>query len=68
MTPDKCPKCGDPEGVIIREEVDIGVGIQEHILSSDCPTCGQHSVCDRCGYWDWQGHAGYCAELNLDSD
>ena len=28
---DRCPKCGSTDAVLIKEQVDIGVGLQEHL-------------------------------------
>lgn len=59
---DKCPKCKGP-AEILKEYVDIGVGTQEFTVGAECPTCGQLGLCFKCGYWDFQGHATWCAEL-----
>jgi hypothetical protein len=48
----------------IREEVDIGVGIQTHILYYECEIDGPIENCYSCGIpKDGRRHWGWCSEL-----
>ena len=55
----KCPKCG-LEGEKLEEEVDIGVGVQKHLIGMECKNCGQMTVCNSCGQWDYLPHYTWC--------
>lgn len=46
-----CPDCNS-ELSLIYDEVDIGVGIQKHLHSIECPKCGPLAFCDQCGKLD----------------
>lgn len=35
-----CPKCGSVKYHEVKDEVDIGVGVQEHFIGYDCEDCG----------------------------
>ena len=59
----RCPKCQQDTAEILIESVDIGVGVQEHIIGAECRTCGQMAPCNTCGYWDFQGHAKWCEDM-----
>lgn len=48
----KCPRCGAPDFEHICEEIDIGVGVQTHILFGECRACGQVGHCHGCGAWE----------------
>lgn len=46
-----CPYCHEP-AERVTDEVDIGVGVQEHFIGLDCTHCGrQATVCQGCGVW-----------------
>jgi transcription elongation factor Elf1 len=60
-----CPKCNATNVEEFAEEVDIGVGVQRHLVGVTCPVCGQLSVCSGCGVWDFQVHATWCLENNV---
>ena len=62
MDETKCPRCG-LDCVVVTDEVDIGVGIQEHILGWDCSHCGPISACNECGAPD-DNHHPWCKELS----
>ena len=58
---DTCYQCGSTLEKL-GEEVDIGVGMQTHIISYDCRNCGMFPPCSDCGaaldgrpHWDWCG-------------
>ena len=55
----ECPKCGEI-GEEISEEVDIGVGVQKHLIGMECKKCGQIAVCNSCGQWDGSPHYTWC--------
>ena len=57
-----CPKCGKPGCVVIQDEVDIGFGVQTHVLGFECDTYGQLEVCSFCGSPDGVPHASFCQE------
>lgn len=57
-----CPKCKGP-GELLQDEIDIGVGVQVHVIGFECPSCGQMAVCNDCGAWDFQPHGNWCGEL-----
>ena len=59
----KCPKCGSEGFEELKDEVDIGVGTQEHLIGGVCPKCGEMSVCPKCGAWDFQEHHDWCGAL-----
>lgn len=45
----KICKCGDYLEVVY-EEVDIGVGIQQHVVGVECAKCdAKYIMCDLCG-------------------
>jgi len=46
-----CPACGMGGFEIVQDDVDIGVGIQEHILGGVCKQCAQIEFCSSCGGW-----------------
>ena len=55
-----CP-CGNTEMIEITEDVDIGVGIQHHLLGWECPKCGsQFGLCYECGAADFMEHHKWC--------
>lgn len=62
----KCPKCGNSECEVLNDEVDIGVGIQKHLLGFDCPTCGQIAACNECGFPDCLPHHCLCSQFKTE--
>lgn len=51
MSAQDCPYCHQP-AERVTEEVDIGVGVQEHFIGLDCNHCGrQITACQGCGCW-----------------
>lgn len=62
----KCPKCGNPECEVLNDEVDIGVGIQKHLLGFDCPACGQIAACNECGFPDHLPHHCLCSQFKTE--
>ena len=58
---EECPKCHKPIAMILTEDIDIGVGVQRHIIGADCLDCGQLTPCNTCG--SWVECFPHCAEL-----
>ncbi len=57
-----CSSCDEKALAPIVEEVDIGVGLQEHIIYWECTNCGEmESRCDFCGSPSGRGHEPWCA-------
>ena len=57
----ECPKCSSPDVELLKDEIDIGVGVQECIRGAECRACGaQFGMCDQCGAWDHSPHAEWC--------
>lgn len=47
-----CPRCGSEKYHEVKDEVDIGVGVQEHLIGYDCEACGyQESTIDEPPYY-----------------
>lgn len=59
----KCKGCGGSDVEFVEDEVDIGVGVQTHILGYICGNCGPHTVCDTCGTWDVEPCASWCTQV-----
>lgn len=59
-----CPGCGTPMEPDI-EEVDIGVGKQQHLVGYICPVCGPIAACSGCGEPRISGHWSWCPEVAL---
>ncbi len=59
----KCPKCQKEGAAECTDEVDIGVGIQKHVFGAECEHCGQMSLCNACGAWDFETHQSWCPVL-----
>ena len=57
-----CPRCKGSNFEAVTDEVDIGVGIQEHVIGGECQECGPIFVCDACGGWD-DKHYDWCATM-----
>lgn len=46
----------------MTEEIDIGIGVQEHLLGWTCPNCGEGlSVCASCGVPEGTDCRPWCA-------
>ena len=50
----ECPRCRGKDFEVVKDEVDIGVGIQTRVFGGMCKTCGDFPLCEMCGGWD--GH------------
>jgi hypothetical protein len=55
----ECPRCRGKDFEIVKDEVDIGVGVQTRVLGGICAVCGDISLCDMCGGWDGR-HEVWC--------
>lgn len=55
----KCPMCGCDGFELLIEYVDIGVGVQEHVMGGECIECGSIPVCSDCGDFGG-GHRSWC--------
>lgn len=64
----KCRACGAADCEIVSEDVDIGVGVQTHVLGYDCPVCGPHTICNTCGAWDTDKCPQWCEDIKADPD
>jgi hypothetical protein len=49
MTSCNCPICDAVRCLVIQDEVDIGVGVQTHVLGWECEQCGEIAACNLCG-------------------
>ena len=56
----RCPQCNREGFEEIRDEVDIGVGVLEHLTGGACVNCGEMSVCEGCEAWDFEEHYEWC--------
>ncbi len=57
-----CSSCDEKALAPVVEEVDIGVGIQEHVIYWECTSCGEMETrCDICGRLRSRGHEPWCA-------
>jgi hypothetical protein len=50
----ECPRCRGKDFEVVKDEVDIGVGVQTRVFGGMCKTCGDIPLCEMCGGWD--GH------------
>jgi len=56
-----CPGCQSDKLRVIEDEVDIGVGIQKHLIGWECEVCGhQIGACSFCGHPDFEPHSKWC--------
>ena len=56
----KCPKCDAEMDAV---EIDIGVGLQRHILGYECASCGEnYGTCNGCGVTGAAAHPPWCPE------
>ena len=58
----ECPRCRGKDFEIVKDEVDIGVGVQTHVTGGFCAACGDIPLCDMCGGWDGR-HEVWCELL-----
>lgn len=54
-----CPMCGTKSFEKQVDEIDIGVGIQEHVFGGICSECGPIPFQECCGMWGLT-HANWC--------
>ena len=58
-----CPKCGTHKLQEVIEEVDIGVGVQKHLLGWECCECGLAiAACAQCGSPEGERHLSWCPD------
>lgn len=57
-----CPRCRSEDFELVRDEVDIGVGVQIHVRGGTCRTCGDIQLCAMCGGWDGR-HEVWCEDV-----
>ena len=55
----QCPRCGGLDFEVLKDEVDIGVGIQTRVYGGVCKKCGGIILCETCGGWDGR-HEVWC--------
>jgi len=64
-----CPKCGTHKLQEVTEEVDIGVGVQKHLLGYECLKCGiAIAACPLCGVPEGERHKAWCPDALDEGD